>query len=224
MEKTTTIKLRDLNTRDKRQENFKRMNTEFKQFYWKHKSLSIDDESGIIKLRVDYGLKQAKEDGYEIEYREMKAQDKRTYQLRKKIEKICSTGNALFVTFTFNDEMLQREEKNLIRLVKKYLKEESRLYIANIDYGGKNGRFHLHAIVLPKLESLDLKKWRDYAKNSNINVKRVRINDQTSIKKLARYITKLTRHTIKENGKLERVIFSRGFKKPIELNDYELPF
>ena len=50
---------------------------------------------------------------------------------------------------SFNDATIQKTNaETRKRYIKNYLKNETALYIANIDYGAKKGREHYHANIL----------------------------------------------------------------------------
>lgn len=131
---------------------------------------------------------------------------KRATRLRKRIESMLLNGECLFLTLTFNDDTLTNTNENTRRqLVIRYLKSFNCRYVANIDFGSKNGREHYHAII--NSNSIDLSAWR---KNGNINVERVRNKDiELSKTRLSKYISKLSNHAIKETTKRNALIYSR---------------
>ena len=127
---------------------------------------------------------------------------KRTKRLRFKIQKMLDAGDCVFATLTFTDDVLAKTSKETRRkYVTLYLKSQQAQYIANIDYGGKNGREHYHAVVLGRL---DPKLWEYGA----LNVKKI-IKTSKPIK-LAKYVNKLTNHAIKDTCKRNAIIYSRN--------------
>ena len=81
----------------------------------------------------------------------------------------------------------------------------AKTYVANIDFGSKNGREHYHAIVFPIGSSIDLKAW-SYGR---INAERIHPSDN-DIARTTKYIAKLTSHAIKDTtGHAYRIIYSR---------------
>lgn len=131
---------------------------------------------------------------------------KRTKLLRHKIQKMLDAGDCVFATLTFTDDTLNKTSvATRRRYVTRYLKSQQGTYIANIDYGGKNGREHYHAVVLGRL---DPKQWEYGA----LNVKKI-IKASKPVK-LAKYVNKLTNHAIKETCKRNAIIYSRDFEKP----------
>lgn len=130
----------------------------------------------------------------------------RATRLRKRIETMLLNGDCLFLTLTFNDDTLSNTNEQMRRkLVVRYLKSFNCQYVANIDFGSKNGREHYHAII--NTNSIDLKAWR---KNGNINVERVRNKDiELSKTRLSKYISKLSNHAVKETTKRNAIIYSR---------------
>ena len=135
-----------------------------------------------------------------------KARDCRTYRVKKRIQNYVLTGKAIFLTLTFTDDTLNKtNQKTRCRYVKKFLSEECKAYVANIDFGSKNGREHYHAVILPESDMIDYSKWSYGA----INGKRIH-NTEKDLKKVAKYITKLTSHAVKETtGYGQRIIYSR---------------
>jgi len=131
---------------------------------------------------------------------------KRAIRLRKRIESMLLNGECLFLTLTFNDETLnQTSEDTRRQYVRKYLKQFNCPYVANIDFGSKNEREHYHAVI--NTSRIDLSLWRVYG---NINVERVRNKSiSTSKIRLAKYISKLSNHAIKETTRRCCLIYSR---------------
>lgn len=132
---------------------------------------------------------------------------RKTSRVKKKISSFIESGNAIFVTLTFSDDVLSRTSKlTRRRYVSRYLKEFSSQYVANIDYGGKKGREHYHAVVT---DDLVLKKWR----YGLINVERTRTKGN-DIARISRYITKLSLHSLKSSTtNIDRLIYSRDILK-----------
>ena len=127
----------------------------------------------------------------------------RAIRLKKKIEKMLSMGNCVFLTLTFTNDILESTtEKTRKTYVKRYLKSCSDYYIANIDYGKKNDREHYHAIILT--DKVNYKLWH---KIGAIKGERIRANG-VSETKLGKYISKLTNHAIKETTKRNAIIYS----------------
>ena len=107
---------------------------------------------------------------------------------------LASDASVLFLTITFDDEHLptKQNERNTETLVYEYLVSQPGVisFVANTDYGKKNGRFHWHALVLTELDLSHL-GWMC----GSIDFVRVR---KTSVPlKLSRYLVKLKRHATK---------------------------
>ena len=143
----------------------------------------------------------------------------RATKLYKTLELFLTFYPCTFVTLTFNDYTLNSTSLETKRkYVKRYLKSQALFYIANVDYGAKNGRVHFHAVVTS--QSLDLKKWHKYGaiktekiivsteKNSDVSKCVTKIN----AKRLGKYISKLSNHAIKETASGCRVIYSENTK------------
>lgn len=147
------------------------------------------------------------------EYREAgkiaHANYEQTKRLKKTIKHMLETSeNCVFLTFTFTDDVLATTSPKTRRTyVSRFLKEQSTQYVGNIDFGGKNGREHYHAVcnslVCPK-------EWVYGA----LNVQRVRYNpEKPDVTKLAKYVAKLSNHAIKETTKRCALIYSRKPRK-----------
>lgn len=132
---------------------------------------------------------------------------------RQKIEEhlrflIRGNWDVYFMTFTFNDDCLDRTKEKtrrekIARLLNKFCDD----YILNIDYGKENEREHYHAVI----SVLDSKKKRQRIGKGRLyrfpyldeNYKygfytaEIVNTHEDDGKKLARYITKLTLHSVK---------------------------
>lgn len=128
---------------------------------------------------------------------------RRVKKIKNKIQTAVQSSNAIFLTLTFTDDVLNSTS---IQTRRKYaslfLKSVSSRYVANIDFGKLNEREHYHAIV--ECDKVDRTLWKYGA----INFKRVPPCelDQTRI---AKYVAKLTNHAIKKSAHNYRLIYSR---------------
>lgn len=137
------------------------------------------------------------------------AEYERVKRLKERVKYMLLSGKCLFLTLTFTDDTLANTTAKARRVaVVRYLKKFDSMYIANIDFGAdetKTMREHYHAII--QCDKIDLAPWRKYGQ---INVRRIRNrnieNDKT---KLAKYISKLSNHAVKENAKRSSLIYSR---------------
>lgn len=129
---------------------------------------------------------------------------RKSKKVRDKISKLVLSDNAIFITLTFNDNTLSKTSVlTRRRYVARYLKQNCKEYVANIDFGGLNGREHYHAVVS---KDIDFKKWHKFGA---INAERVRPLED-SPKRISRYITKLTNHALKVGAIAPRLIYSRN--------------
>lgn len=137
------------------------------------------------------------------------SQRRKRQRISNKIYQFVLSGNGRFVTLTFSDEVLASTTKETRRrYVARYLRTQSETYVANIDFGGKYGREHYHAIVD---NNCDLKQWKD--KYGLINIKRIR-NTKDDLNRVKNYVAKLTNHAIKNTTKqADRLLFSRNLKE-----------
>lgn len=128
---------------------------------------------------------------------------KKNQRARQKIESIIQFGNALFLTLTFTDDVLfSTTEKTRRTYVSRFLKENCIEYIANIDFGAKNGREHYHAVVSVD-NKLDYLNWKFGALNG------LKIRKNSKPIAMAKYINKLSNHATKSTTKNSKLIYSR---------------
>lgn len=131
-----------------------------------------------------------------------KSKKDKTSKVKKKIEDLVKSGNAIFITLTFTDDTLQKTSvETRRRYVSRYLKANSKNYVANIDFGAKNGREHYHAVVDKDI------KFESWYKYGAINVERVRTQED-DLTRVARYVSKLSYHALKVID-APRLIYSR---------------
>ena len=131
------------------------------------------------------------------------SQRKRKLRVKKKIADIVFNKEAVFLTLTFNDDVLENTTSSTRRqYVRRYLNRVSGVYVANIDYGGRFGREHYHAVVN---KSVDLAFWHKYG-----GIKAERVRDKgDDLERVSRYVSKLTNHALKNKGDQVRLIYSR---------------
>lgn len=141
---------------------------------------------------------------YSKEWREAErifnATRSRVTRLRKRISNMLNE-NCLFLTLTFTDNVLNSTTCETRRTyVTRFLKSFSVPFVANIDFGAKNGREHYHAIL--QIDKINYSLWPYGA----LNGKKIINNDSL---RLSKYISKLTNHAIKFTTKGSRLIYSR---------------
>lgn len=167
-------------------------------------------EEMIKKYRNGYNYIDCAERLNESKYRRAK-------RVRDKIARLVLSNKAIFITLTFNDKTFAKtDDLRRRRLVQRYLKQNCKEYVANIDFGSNEEyiddygnkriateREHYHALVS---NDINFDSWYKYGA---IKVERVRPLDN-STKRIARYITKLTNHALKVGGIVPRLIYSRN--------------
>jgi hypothetical protein len=129
---------------------------------------------------------------------------RRVKKLKDKMLESVLSDNALFLTLTFNSDTIARTTNpTRRRYVSRYLKSQSAFYIANIDFGARNGREHYHAVIVG--QNIDYKAWHKFGAIKGLKIAPTR-NDTARVSK---YVAKLTNHAIKETTKQFRLIYSR---------------
>lgn len=129
----------------------------------------------------------------------------RQMRLRKRLSYMMECGSCLFLTLTFDRFYITLDYKTLRQYIRQYLNSLNCLYVANADYGSKNGRLHFHAVV--QLDSIIF----DSYKYGNIDFRRIYLSDD-SCKRLSHYLVKLSNHSIKNSTRFSSIMYSRFFK------------
>lgn len=141
----------------------------------------------------------------------------RVKRLKERITKMIFEKPCIWCTFNFDDKTLQETNQETRRqYVRRFLKSFNCPYIANIDFGSNKTykdrkgnirqateREHYHALI--QIQKMPKNSWPygyDY-------YERVRTEQETSNIKLAKYVSKLTNHAIKESTKRVAIIYSR---------------
>lgn len=119
-----------------------------------------------------------------------------------------------FVTFTFDDNFIKKCDRSKKDLIKNtlYSFDEDIKYIINIDYGSKNEREHYHGIIATNCD-LNFITYMILFYPFIAYTEKIRI-DSKSIKKVSKYINKLSNHACKESTKNSRVLYNfKGYDK-----------
>lgn len=136
----------------------------------------------------------------------LNASHKRILRLKDRIMSYLQMGECIWLTLTFSEEVLNNTSLETRRkYVQRQLKEVSDYYLANIDFGKNTEREHYHAVVVGNLHRSDFQDWIDNIGYIWIET----IHNNTSDIKLAKYVSKLTNHAIKETTKRQCYIYSR---------------
>lgn len=127
----------------------------------------------------------------------------RVARLKKRISKMLLSGDCLFLTLTFTDAYLSKTTAEVRRRqVRRWLSNLGCRYVANIDYGKKNQREHYHAVA--QISHIDPFSYKFGA----INFEKIKVSEEDTAR-VAKYISKLTNHAIKETTKQCRLIYSK---------------
>lgn len=127
---------------------------------------------------------------------------RRNTRLKNTIQAYIGMGTCIFLTITFTDKCLEKTSAKYRRhQVTDYLKKYARYYVANVDFGAKNGREHYHAIA--RTDYVDYTDW----KHGSVNGRKIIVSSNPL--KLAKYISKLVNHAIKDTCKRNAIIYSR---------------
>lgn len=132
-----------------------------------------------------------------------------------------SRYHLFFVTFSFSNETLDKTTAKTRKRIIRRLLSNADDYIINIDYGYKNLREHYHCVIALKKDSYGSSKNKygyekisllDDYKLGNYDLERIRTGNEDMIK-IARYIAKLTMHSIKVDQKYISVKKGSDYQK-----------
>ena len=175
------------------------------RFLSRYYSLHHYDEACIDVINYFIDLKLSDPVAFDEARRAAASDRNRNARLKNRIRKMLALGDCVFLTLTFSDDVLQSTTAAQRRLyVIRYLKSQSKVYIANIDFGSTGGREHYHSCLLGRVNP---KSW----KYGNLDVRRIISSSNPCI--LAHYIGKLCSHAVKETTKRNHLIYSR--KSPV---------
>lgn len=155
---------------------------EFKYLQW---YTANKDEKNLKRLKENIYVLWPEWDTEEKERNKfLKAQREKKRRYKKRIKEMLECYETLyFVTLTGDNKKIKKNfDKTLKKKVKKYLDENCKDYIANGDYGSKNGRYHVHAVVA----------WNNTRKKFQYG-----FTDQSKLKnveKTSKYLTKIVNH------------------------------
>ncbi len=159
-----------------------------------------------LALSISYKMRVEYPNEWKEAERICNAYYKRVKRLKDRISEMLQNGNCLFLTFTFNNLCLQKTNSDTRRQkIRRFLNNYNTDYVANIDFGKKNGREHYHAVI--QIDKVDSKLYNYGA----LSFKKIR--SSKDYEKLAKYISKLTNHAIKETTKSNYIIYSRKKSK-----------
>lgn len=111
-----------------------------------------------------------------------------------------------FITFTFDDNYINKCDRTKRDLIKSCLNTSDFMYILNVDYGKKTEREHYHCILGTDLE-LDLDTILKSCYPCFVYAEMCRTSDN-DLKRLTKYINKLSNHCIKDSTLNKRIYFS----------------
>lgn len=117
-----------------------------------------------------------------------------------------------FCTFTFDDSYINKSDRTKRDLIKNCLNSFSKdiLYILNVDFGKQTEREHYHCVVGTNTP-FDLITYLKTNYCCFSHCQRIRLNG-SDIKRVSKYINKLTNHCCKDSTKNKRVVYNfRGF-------------
>lgn len=160
--------------------------------------------------------------------RKLKARYMKVSRIKKRLIYLLTRYDFIyFVTFTFDDQLINRCDRTKRDLIKSSLLsfDSNIKFILNVDYGKKTEREHYHCIVATNNNfslSIHLKNtYPCFTKTELCNKK------SSDLKRLSKYINKLTNHALKDSTKNKRIYFNfKGYdnldsflSKVVQVND-----
>lgn len=130
----------------------------------------------------------------------------RVSRLRSRVENILlNNEKSFFLTLTFTNKTLKSTNSlTRRRYVTRFLRSISdSQYVANIDFGAKNGREHYHAVV--GCDFINSSLW-EYG---HLDFEPIIVNEK-SIDKVSLYVSKLTNHAIKQTTKRSSLLYPKN--------------
>ena len=146
----------------------------------------------------------------------------RRTRLRKRLSNMIESDDpTYFITFTFDDEHIDKSNDKTKRImVSRVLRENATDYVANVDYGGTyeyidnkgqqrtaTGRIHFHAV---SNSPIDKEQWSYGFITCKEVRKSTKQEKKLSLGSLPAYLDKLTNHAIKKTTNNLRPIYSRN--------------
>jgi len=176
-----------------------------RDFYKKDRQLTIEEDGLISQIFCPSWEKWKKDNSNDVSIdcaiRLNESKYRKAKRIREKITDLVINNEAVFITLTFTDEVLAQTSPTTRRkYVARYLKEESPVYVANVDFSPEKQREHYHAVIMNKA---DFTKW----KYGFVYAETIR-NKNNSIERTSKYVAKLTSHALKTNV-TTRLIYSR---------------
>lgn len=164
---------------------------------------SLETQIESLESQIDYTME---------DFRNAEKLNNSLYQKNKRLKTrielmLNSSKSVYFATFTLNDNFIELKKETLQKYLKRALKRYCPIYVANADYGKRNGRLHFHAVLICE-DVQELKsEWSLYGFS---DFELCKFDNDCSVK-MAKYISKLTNHALKDSTKpLEnKLIYSR---------------
>ena len=138
-------------------------------------------------------------------YNQMYNSRRQRIRRTRKILNYLLQQDCLFVTLTFNDKTLSSTNASTRRrYIKSYLDSLGVDYIANKDFGNKNGREHYHCVIQT-----------NFLQHYNYSLGNIdfRLCNNNSLV-LSKYLQKLTLHSLKDTT-CGRALTSKGLTKKV---------
>lgn len=176
-----------------------------RDLYKKDRQLTVEEDGLISQIFCPSWEKWKKDNSNDVAIdcaiRLNESKYRKAKRIRDKIADLVVNNKAVFITLTFTNEVLAQTSPTTRRkYVARYLKEQSPVYVANVDFSPEKNREHYHAVIMNKA---DFTKWP----YGFVYAETIR-NQNHSIERTSKYVAKLTSHALKTNV-TTRLIYSR---------------
>ena len=138
----------------------------------------------------------------------LKARYQKNSRIKKRLVYLLSRfENIWFITFTFNNDYIDKSTRTKRDLMKMVLNTHDFLYMLNIDYGKKNEREHYHCILATNLD-IDINQFIQFYYEGGFSLSIQCKKGLYDYKRLTKYLNKLTNHCIKATTKRQRILYN----------------
>lgn len=140
--------------------------------------------------------------------RVLKARYQKNSRIKKRLVYLLSRfENIWFITFTFNNNYINKSTRTKRDLMKMVLNTHDFKYMLNIDYGKKNEREHYHCILATNLD-IDVNQFIQFYYEGGFSLSIQCKKGLNDYKRLSKYLNKLTNHCIKATTKRQRILYN----------------
>ena len=145
--------------------------------------------------------------------RVLKARYMKSSRIKRRLVYLLSGYEYIwFCTFTFNNNYINKCTRTKRDLIKMVLNLYDFKYMLNIDYGKNTEREHYHCILATNCD-LDINEIFQFYYEGGFSFSIKCKNGLNDLKRLSKYLDKLTNHCIKATTKRQRILYNfKGYE------------